>query len=57
MFDDDRLSLAQAIRQGSIAALKPTLGFEVRTTNTTRGGRGHPRMCTMYLRFNPEGVE
>jgi hypothetical protein len=55
VFEQDRFSLAVAIRQGSIAALRPESGFEVRTANTTswRTGDG-PRMCSMWVRYNPD---
>lgn len=49
VFDHDRTSVANAIRQGRVRALRPDEGFEVRTTNNERGT---PRMCTMYLRWN-----
>lgn len=54
VFDNDRTSLATAIRNRGIKALDPALGFQVKTTNNTRGT---PRTCTMYLRYNPEKVK
>lgn len=54
VFDLDRTSLATAIRIGSIKALEPSKGFEVKTANNTRGT---PRTCTLYLRYNPEKVK
>jgi hypothetical protein len=51
IFDNDRSSLATAIRIRGIKALLPDKGFEVRTANNVRG---NPRTCTMYLRYNPE---
>lgn len=52
VFDADRSTIPNAIRQGKIPALHDT-GFEVRTSNNTRGSVG-PRVCTMFLRFNPD---
>ena len=51
IFDQDRASLATAIRINGIQALLPEKGYEVRTANNTRET---PRTCTMYLRYNPE---
>jgi hypothetical protein len=51
IFDNDRSSLATAIRIRGIKAVSPEKGFEVRTANNTRG---KPRLCTMYLRYNPD---
>jgi len=51
IFDEDRASLATAIRIKGIKALHPDKGFEVTTTNNVRS---QPRTCTMYLRYNPE---
>ena len=51
VFESDRASLATAIRIRGIQALLPEKGFEVRTANNTRDT---PRICTMYLRYNPE---
>lgn len=51
VFDEDRTSLATSIRIKGIKALHPDKGFEVRTANNTRG---HPRMCTLYVRYNPD---
>ena len=51
VFDEDRTSLATAIRNKGIKALNPDDGFEVKTSNNVRGV---PRTCTMYLRYNPE---
>lgn len=52
VFERDRASLAVAIRQGSIVALKPEFGFQVRTRNNDRSVE--PRMCTLYLRYVAE---
>ena len=54
VFDRDRTSLAVALRSGSITALKPDMGFEVRTANSTREA---PRTCTLYMRYVPEKDE
>lgn len=56
VFDNDRTSLATAIRIKGIAALHPDKGFEVRTTNNVRlrDERGKElRLCTLYLRYEP----
>lgn len=50
VFEFDRTSIVNAIRQGSVRVLHPSLGFEVRTTNNQR----MPRRCSLYLRYNPE---
>jgi hypothetical protein len=59
VFEKDKTSLATSIRINGIRALKPSKGFEVRTENNTRGNpaTGEPRMCTMWLRYNPEKDE
>jgi hypothetical protein len=54
IFKGDRTSLVNALRQGGITALHPDLGFEIRTTNNTRE---QPRICDLYLRFNPAKVK
>ena len=48
VFKEDRTSLTIAIRQGSIAALKPEDGFELRTSNNKKGP---PRTCTLHMRY------
>jgi len=51
VFEYDRTSTVNAIRQGAITPLSPALGFEVRTRNNVR----HPiRMCSLYMRWNPQ---
>lgn len=52
VYDRDRASLAVALRQGSIKALHPDLGFEFRTSNGTRDEK--PRMCTLHARYVPD---
>jgi hypothetical protein len=54
VFDRDRTSLAVALRSGSISALRPDKGYEVRTAN---GRREAPRTCTLYMRYVPEKDE
>lgn len=51
VFQHDRASLVTAIRAGNISALKASKGFEITTSNNTRG---FPRMCTLYMRYVPE---
>lgn len=51
VFEGDRTSYVVAIRSGSIRALRPEDGFEVKTRDNTR----EPvRTCTLYLRYNPK---
>jgi hypothetical protein len=60
VFDNDRTSLATAIRIKGIQALHPDKGFEVKTANNIRfmGDDGkEKRRCTLYLRYNPEKVK
>ena len=53
VFEQDRTSVVNAIRQGAVAAVHPELGFEVRTTHNVR----EPvRRCDLYMRFNPDKV-
>lgn len=51
VFEKDRASLATAIRIGSIAAMQPDRGIEIRTTNNVRGS---VRTCTLWARYVPE---
>jgi hypothetical protein len=51
VFENDRTSIATALKSGSIRSMAPSTGIEVRTTNNTRG---HPRTCTLFLRYNPQ---
>lgn len=53
IFRQDRTSLVTALRQGSINALHPDLGFEIRTSNNVK----EPRTCTLHMRFNPDKVD
>jgi hypothetical protein len=56
LFDSGPASVVNAIRQGSIRALRPMVlrggrgGFEVRTTENRPGP---PRTATCYLRYVP----
>ena len=52
IYEQDRATVATAIRAGSIAAVHPDLGFESQTRNNTRGTG--TRTCDLYLRWNPE---
>jgi|SRR6478752_2268637 len=51
VFENDRTSVVNAIRQGGVVALHPDLGFEVRTRNNVRAP---VRKCDLYLRYVPE---
>lgn len=53
VFDEGPVSIANAIRQQEVAALRPRRrgnmsGFEVRTRNNRPGP---PKVCTLYLRW------
>lgn len=50
VFEDGPASTANAVRQGSIAAVKPEDGYETMTRNNTRAPR---RTCTLYMRWMP----
>lgn len=52
VFENDRTSLATAIRIRGVQALHPDKGFEVRTRNNKKFPT--PRTCTLYLRYVPE---
>lgn len=54
IFDDDRTSLVNAIRQGKVAALHPDLGFQVLTRKNVRTPI---RKCALYMRYVPKGEE
>ncbi len=54
IFERDRVSVVNAIRQGQVAPVHPDLGIELKTRNNTR----EPiRTCSLYLRFNPDKVD
>lgn len=53
IFEQDRTSLVNAIRQGNVSAIRPRDGFEVRTRNNQREPH---RTCSLYMRFNPDRV-
>lgn len=48
VFDDDKTSIVNAIRQGAVRPLDPDLGFEVRTRNNVRAPE---RRCSLYMRY------
>lgn len=50
IFDNDKTSIVNAIRQGAIRPLSPDLGFEVRTRNNVRFPE---RKCTLFMRYVP----
>ena len=50
IFDDDKTSLVNALRQGAIRVLDPLLGFEVQTRNNVRQPE---RRCALYMRYVP----
>jgi len=50
VFEDDKTSLVNAIRQGAIRVLDPTLGFQVRTRKNVRQPE---RRCALYMRYVP----
>lgn len=52
VLENERASLARAIRQGGIASLRPSDGFRVTTRNNTRD---KPRKCDIYMAYEPEG--
>lgn len=54
VFEDDRLSLVTAIRNGGIAALREEKGFEVRTRGNYIPDDGRPRRCDLWMRYVPE---
>jgi hypothetical protein len=53
IFEQDKVSVANAVRQGSVGVVHPDLGFEYRTRNNVRGS-GPDRVCDLYMRFNPD---
>lgn len=55
IFERDRVTLPNAIRQGSVAALRPAKGFEVRTRGNKTETTG--RTCALYLRYVPDKDE
>jgi hypothetical protein len=53
VFDHDKTSIVNAIRQGKIKVIRPELGFQIRTSNNVR----RPvRTCSLYLRYNPDSA-
>lgn len=54
VFDEDKTSIVNAIRQGKIRVIRAELGFQVRTANNVR----RPvRTCSLYLRYMPDRAE
>jgi hypothetical protein len=51
LFTQDRASLVTVLRSGSIAAMRPSDGFEFRTANNTNRDGPGPRMCDLYARW------
>lgn len=55
VFDFDSTSLATMIRNGDVASLRPSDGWQIRTANNRRltdeGTGKEVRKCTLYLRF------
>lgn len=48
VFEHDKTSIVNAIRQGAVLPLSPTLGFEIKTRNNVR----YPvRTCSLYMRY------
>jgi hypothetical protein len=50
IFQGDRVSVVNAIRQGGIGPVHPGIGFQVRTANNVRG---EIRTCDLYMRYVP----
>jgi len=46
-----KASTIAAVRQGSIAALRPSHGFEVQQRNTQEATDTEPRKADLYLRY------
>lgn len=60
VFEQDRSSVVNAIRQGSIRVLAPRRGFELMTRHNkiVAVGEGkQTRVCDLYLRYNPDNDE
>lgn len=51
VFEQDRVSVVNAIRQGSVGDVHPDLGFETKTANNRRYA---PRLCDLWIRYNPD---
>lgn len=53
VFQQDRVSVVNALRQGAVGPMHPDLGFEYKTVNNVR----EPvRLCDLYARWNPDKV-
>lgn len=51
IFENGRVSVANALRQGSVRILAPSKGFEVRTRDNVRTP---VHTCTLFMRYVPE---
>lgn len=49
VYAKDRVTVANAVRSGSIKHVRPADGFEVRTANTDTLAK--PPVCSLYLRY------
>jgi hypothetical protein len=54
VFDKDKTSIVNAIRQGKIRAVRRDLGFEVQTANNIRKP---VRTCSLYMRYVPDSAK
>jgi hypothetical protein len=60
VFKQDMVAIRNSIAQGHTLPVHPALGFETRTANNTRGrpateeDPGEPRLCDLWIRFNPD---
>lgn len=52
IFEQDKQSLATAIRLNGIKVLRAENGFEMRTANNRR--HAQPRLCDLWMRYNPD---
>jgi hypothetical protein len=52
--DRVKVSVVNALRQGSVPILHPDLGFQVEQRNTVKVPR--PPTCNLWLRYNPDQV-
>lgn len=56
IFENDKHSRVVSLIQGSVKALRPSDGFEFRTSNnhyTDNPGGGRTRRCSLYARYVP----
>lgn len=54
IFDNGHIAPVNSIRQGHTKAALPQHGIDVRTANNVVGP---PRMCSLWLRYNPDNDE